>query len=95
MMIQDQNEASLANEASVVAETPEVVALLDQVRQLEATNASMSKILFVVASGLMSWDPATGIESCRFCSLKRGGEFGYSSKHDETCIVTQARALGF
>jgi len=96
-MIQDQNVevANAANAAGAVAETTEMVALRDQVSALEATNASMRSILLVVASGLMFWDPTTGIETCRFCSLKRGGEFGYSSKHDETCIVSRARELGF
>jgi len=95
MMIQDQNVETVADVAGAVAETTEAVALREQVSQLETTNASMRSILLVVASGLMFWDPATGIESCRFCSLKRGGEFGYSSKHDETCIVSRARELGF
>ena len=95
MMTPTQHEAPIANGANVVAETPDMVDLREQMRQLEATNTAMRAILLVVASGLMSWDPATGIESCRFCSLKRGGEFGYSSKHDDDCIVTRARALGF
>ena len=95
MMIQDQNVETVADVAGAVVETTEAVALREQVSQLETTNASMRSILLVVASGLMFWDPATGIESCRFCSLKRGGEFGYSSKHDETCIVSRARELGF
>lgn len=93
MMLQDQSVENVPSVAGAVAETTEVTALRDRVRQLEASNAAMRTIVTVVASGLMSWDPATGIESCRFCSLKRGGEFGYSTKHDETCIVTKARAL--
>jgi hypothetical protein len=36
-------------------------------------------------------DMVTMIESCPHCSLKRGGTFGYSGKHDETCVVTLAR----
>src|SRR5438105_4604041 len=37
----------------------------------------------------------TMIESCPHCSLKLGGEYGYTGKHDEQCIVSQARRLGF
>ena len=72
-----------------------VAALQEQLRQLEATNAAMRSILLIVAEGRTSWEASTGIETCRFCSLKRGGEYGYRSHHDETCIVTRARLLGF
>jgi len=90
-----QNPLTVNDQNVPATEPAEVVALREQVRLLETANASMRSILLIVASGLMFWDPATGAESCRFCSLRRGGEFGYSSKHDETCIVTRARALGF
>ncbi|MEO7000451.1 MAG: hypothetical protein ABI068_01425 [Ktedonobacterales bacterium] len=77
------------------AATVSIAALQEQLRQLEATNAAMRSILLIVAEGRTSWEASTGIETCRFCSLKRGGEYGYRSHHDETCIVTRARLLGF
>ena len=70
-------------------------ALRLRMQQLEADLASLRKIALRTASARMCRDPNTMIESCPHCSLKRGGEFGYSGKHDESCVVTQARALGF
>jgi hypothetical protein len=66
-----------------------------RVQQLEADLAALRKIALRTAEARMCRDPNTMIESCPHCSLKRGGEFGYSGKHDESCVVTQARALGF
>jgi len=70
-------------------------ALRLRMQQLEADLASLRKIALRTAAARMCRDPNTMIESCPHCSLKRGGEFGYSGKHDESCVVTQARALGF
>ncbi len=72
-----------------------VEALRERVRQLEADNAAMREIVQRVAEARMARDPVTQLESCLHCSLKRGGEYGYTGKHAETCIVTRARALGF
>ena len=60
-----------------------------------AQIAAMQPIVLRVAEARMCYDAATMIESCPHCSLKRGGEYGYAGKHDEKCIVTQARSLGF
>lgn len=70
-------------------------ALRLRVQQLEADLAAMRKIALRTAEARMCRDPNTMIESCPHCSLKRGGEFGYSGKHDESCVVTQARTLGY
>lgn len=72
-----------------------IVAWRERIRTLEATNDTMRAIVSIVAEGRTSWEAATGVETCRFCSLKRGGEYGYRAHHDETCIVSQARRLGF
>lgn len=66
-----------------------------RIQTLESENAALRPIVLRVAEARMCRDMATMIESCPYCTLKRGGEYGYSGKHDETCIVTQARALGF
>jgi predicted nucleic acid binding AN1-type Zn finger protein len=66
-----------------------------RIQTLETEIAAMRPILLRVAEARMCRDMATMIESCPYCTLKRGGEHGYSSKHDQACIVTQARALGF
>jgi len=76
-----------------IAETAEE--LSQRVRTLEAEVASMRAIVLRVAEARMCRDNATMMESCPHCSLKRGGEYGYGGQHDATCIVSQARALGF
>jgi hypothetical protein len=70
-------------------------ALRPHVQRLEADLAALRKIALRTAEARMCRDPNTMIESCPHCSLKRGGEFGYSGKHDESCVVTQARTLGY
>jgi hypothetical protein len=78
------------------AETEESVeALRSRLDELEAERATMRAIVLRVAEARMCRDNVTMIESCPHCSLKRGGEYGYAGKHDEACVVTQARALGF
>jgi hypothetical protein len=72
-----------------------VDALHLRVQQLEAENAAMRPIVRRMAEARMCRDAVTMIESCPHCSLKRGGEYGYRGQHDETCVVTQARRLGF
>lgn len=74
---------------------PDLKALRQRVRDLEAKNATMREIVLRVAEARMARDPVTQIESCLHCSLKRGGEYGYTGKHADTCIVSRARALGF
>jgi protein involved in temperature-dependent protein secretion len=91
--MQETDEALTASAER--AEPAEIEALHERVRELEAANATMRHVMLVVAEGRMFWEPTTRIETCRFCTLKRGGEFGYSAKHDAECIVTEARALGF
>jgi predicted nucleic acid binding AN1-type Zn finger protein len=66
-----------------------------RLQALESENAALRPIVLRVAEARMCRDMATMIESCPYCTLKRGGEHGYSGKHDDTCIVTQARTLGF
>jgi hypothetical protein len=70
-------------------------ALRLHVQRLEADLAALRKIALRTAEARMCRDPNTMIESCPHCSHKRGGEFGYSGKHDESCVVTQARTLGY
>jgi hypothetical protein len=70
------------------------VALQERVEQLEAENLAMREILRRVAEGRMARDMETMVESCLYCKLKRGGEYGYTSKHGDACIVTLARQLG-
>lgn len=69
--------------------------LRSQVERLHAEVAAMRPIVLRVAEARMCRDAVTMIESCPHCSLKRGGEYGYSGKHDENCVVSQARRLGF
>jgi|KBSMisStaDraftv2_1062788.scaffolds.fasta_scaffold2152599_2 hypothetical protein len=77
-------------------ETSESVETLRlRIQTLETELAAMRPILLRVAEARMCRDMVTMIESCPYCTLKRGGEYGYSGKHDEGCIVTQARTLGF
>ena len=77
-------------------EPPETMESLRlRIQALEAENAAMRPILLRVAEARVCRDMATMIESCPYCKLRRGGDFGYDGKHDEACIVTQARALGF
>jgi hypothetical protein len=80
-------------------DTPDTTASLDalrlQVRQLEATIAAMRPIVLRMAEARMCRDAVTMVESCLQCSLKRGVGFGYSGVHDENCMVSQARRLGF
>ena len=65
------------------------------VQRLETENAAMRPIVLRMAEARMCRDAVTMIESCLHCSLRRGGTFGYSGVHDEGCMVSQARALGF
>lgn len=76
-------------------ETETLEALHLRIQQLEAEIAAMRPIVLRVAEARMYRDPVTQLESCPHCSLKRGGEYGYSGKHDERCVVSQARQLGF
>jgi len=64
-------------------------------QRLESENAAMRPIVLRMAEARMCRDSVTMIEACPHCSLRRGGTFGYSSVHDETCVVAQARRLGF
>lgn len=70
-------------------------ALHERIELLEAENLAMREIIVRVAEGRMARDMETMIESCLFCKLKRGGEYGYTGTHAETCIVAQARKLGY
>lgn len=77
-------------------ETEESVdALRARARQLEDERAAMRAIVLRMAEARMCRDSVTMIESCPHCSLKRGGKFGYAGKHDDSCVVSQARRLGF
>jgi predicted nucleic acid binding AN1-type Zn finger protein len=84
---------SLSSESPATTETAET--LRQRIQILEAEIAAMRPILFKVAEARMCRDMVTMIESCPFCTLKRGGEHGYGGKHDAKCLVTQARLLGF
>ena len=75
------------------ADTLETLQL--RIAQLEAENAAMRPIVVRMAEARMCLDPNTLVESCPHCKLQRGGPFGYSAKHDEQCVVSRARALGF
>lgn len=81
--------------AAVIDETSTVADLLLRIQMLEVERALLQPIVLRVAEARMCRDSATMIESCPHCSLKRGGKYGYGGKHDENCVVTQARALGF
>ena len=78
---------------------PEMEETLETLRQriesLEAGITAMRPILLRVAEARMCRDMVTMIESCPYCTLKRGGDYGYGGKHDAACIVTQARLLGY
>jgi predicted nucleic acid binding AN1-type Zn finger protein len=77
-------------------ETPDTAETLRlRVQALEAEAAAMRPIMLRIAEARMCRDMVTMIESCPYCTLKRGGDHGYGGKHDETCIVAQARKLGF
>jgi hypothetical protein len=80
-------------------QTAEVVETVDDLRlrvqALEAEREAMRAIVLRVAEARMCRDMVSMIESCPHCSLKRGGDYGYSGMHDEHCVVTQARRLGF
>ena len=79
-----------------VAEVEETVeSLQSRLRELQAENMAMRPIVVRMAEARMCRDAVTMVESCPHCSLKRGGEYGYAGKHDETCVVSQARRLGF
>lgn len=78
---------------AIATETAEALQL--RVQQLEAEIAAMRPIVLRVAEARMYRDAVTMLESCPHCSLKRGGAYGYSGKHDEDCVVSQARRLGF
>jgi hypothetical protein len=79
-------------EAAEHVETVDTLRL--QVQQLEAEIAAMRPIIQRMAEARMCLDTVTMIESCPHCSLKRGGAYGYTGKHDATCMVTRARELG-
>lgn len=66
-----------------------------RVQQLEAENAAMRPIVERMAEARMCRDTSTMIESCPHCTLKRGGVYGYTGKHDDRCVVSLARALGY
>jgi hypothetical protein len=87
----------MATPASVeTLESPDSLeGLRQRFAQLETENAAMRPIVLRMAEARMSWDAVTMIESCPHCSLKRGGAYGYTGKHDEQCMVSRARALGF
>lgn len=63
--------------------------------ELEAENLAMRDIIVRMAEGRMARDMETMIESCLYCKLKRGGEYGYTGTHAETCPVALARKLGY
>jgi predicted nucleic acid binding AN1-type Zn finger protein len=75
------------------AESVEALSL--RLHAAEAEIETMRAIVRRVAEARMCRDSVTMIESCPHCSLKRGGEFGYSGTHDPKCVVTLARGLGF
>ena len=77
-----------------LASVETVDALPLRAHALEAENAAMRPIVRRMAEARMCRDSVTMIESCPHCSLKRGGEYGYVGKHDDTCMVTHARQLG-
>lgn len=70
-------------------------ALRLRVHELEAAIAAMRPIVLRVAEARMCRDAVTMIESCPHCALKRGGAYGYGGHHDDDCVVSQARRLGF
>lgn len=88
-----EDTSTTATTTATVTETLDT--LRSRVRQLEGEIAAMRPIVLRIAEARMCRDTNTMIESCPHCSLKRGGEYGYSAKHDESCVVSQARRLGF
>lgn len=72
-----------------------VESLYNRVLELEAEIAAMRPIVVRMAEARMYRDADTMVESCPHCSLKRGEGYGYKGKHDEKCVVSQARRLGF
>lgn len=80
-------------EAMIEAMSIEELRLL--ARRLQAENVAMRPIVLRMAEARICRDSVTMVESCPQCSLKRGGNFGYSGVHDDDCVVTQARQLGF
>ncbi|HZC08107.1 MAG TPA: hypothetical protein VE338_20895 [Ktedonobacterales bacterium] len=64
-------------------------------QRLETENAAMRPIVLRMAEARMCRDAVTMVESCPHCSLRRSATLGYSGAHDETCVVSQARRLGF
>lgn len=89
----EDTETPAATGATETAQSVEE--LRQRIQRLEAQIAAMQPIVLRVAEARMCRDAVTMMESCPHCSLKRGGEYGYAGKHDEKCIVTQARNLGF
>jgi hypothetical protein len=63
--------------------------------RLETENAAMRSVALCVAEARMCRDAVTMVESCPHCSLRRSATLGYSGAHDENCVVSQARRLGF
>jgi hypothetical protein len=61
----------------------------------ETERATTRVIVPRVAEGRMCRDSTTMIDSCLICSLAHGDEYAYAAKHNEACMVTQTRALGF
>lgn len=80
-------------ESPETQETQETLHL--RIQTLEAEIAALRPIVLRVAEARMCRDMETMIESCPYCTLKRGGDYGYGGTHDESCIVTRARRLGF
>lgn len=81
--------------AEAIADEMSIEELRLLAQRLENENAAMRPIVLRMAEARMCRDAVTMIESCPHCSLKRGGAFGYSGLHDENCVVSQARRLGF
>ncbi len=88
-------QSETASSEAIIPAEMTIEELRLRVRQLEAENAAMRPIVLRMAEARMCRDAVTMIESCPHCSLKRGGAYGYSGVHDEKCVVSQARALGF
>jgi hypothetical protein len=89
----DEEQTMEAMNATEVGATVGTLQL--RIQQLEAEIAAMRPIVVRMAEARMCLDSVTMVESCPHCSLKRGGADGYTGKHDATCIVMQARQLGF
>lgn len=65
------------------------------VQRLETEDAAMRPIVLRVAEARMCRDAITMVESRPHCSLRRVATLGYGGAHDENCVVSQARRLGF